>query len=159
MGNKENFGSFTPEPGSKDAETAHIEGLEAMERDFNPGTRDYEQTEEQDIVEMEKLEKERTDIYINRARLAGDNRSDEELAQEWKKLEKGKDEYRVQKMMADPTYNGIDDAYIEYMKKESPLYAAYMKRMEDVKIEESHYKTRDEILYEAWISGKDLEEK
>lgn len=156
MDEKNTFGGFTPEPGSKDAETAHIEGLEAMEENFNPGMRDRDSELEDDFNAGEQMVHEEY-IYAKRANLSGDNRSEEELAKELHDLEKRMADYVMQQSSGKEGKEQIDSqfaALVDFAEREIPSLAAYIKE----RSKESDWVNVNSV-YEDWKNGKDFLKK
>jgi hypothetical protein len=151
------FGGFKPEPGSKDAETSHIEGLEAMERDMNPGMRDRDGQLEDEFKAGEQMVHEAY-IYAKRAWLSGDKRSEEELTEELHDLERRMGDFIMQNQKMDQgTYELLDSqdaTRIEFAKKEIPSLANYIE--ERLKNSSS---TSVNSIYEDWKNGKDFLKK
>jgi len=151
------FGGFKPESGSKDAETAHIEELEAMERDMNPGMRDRDNQLEEDLEAVQQRVHEEY-IYAKRAWLSGDNRSEEELAKELDDLKERMADFIMQNQIMDQgTYELLDSQYaarIEFAKNEIPSLANYIvERLKDSP------STSVNSIYEDWKNGKDFLKK
>jgi len=148
------FGQFPPEPGSKDAETAFIEGHEAAEERFNPGMRDRDSEMEDDARAMEQEEHEE-DIYIKRAKMNGDQRSEKELVEELHDLETRMMQYIMQHQITDreilELLDSQDAALIEFAKKEIPSLAKYIEgRRQDSP------STSVSSIYNDWSNGKDF---
>jgi|GEM_PF-4696070 len=154
---QEVFGQFPPEPGSKDAETASIEGQEAAEERFNPGMRNRDSEIEDDARAMEQKEHEER-IYIRRAEMNGDQRSEEELIKELHDLEKRMVDYIMQHQITDREIHELldsqDATLIEFAKKEIPSLANYIE--ERRKDSSSASVNR---IYEDWKNGKDFLKK
>ncbi len=134
---QEVFGQFPPEPGSKDAETAWVEGEEkfqeslGVERDTDLKEGDQNETPE----EIEQRHEQYRRIYLNRRRTENDTRSDEEILAELQNLLK----------------NWNDT---ELWKKTSPSFAELLEKRPAADDPNPVHNTKI-----RWLNGLDLNDK
>ncbi|MFA6296916.1 MAG: hypothetical protein WC663_06190 [Patescibacteria group bacterium] len=157
MPNKSETGGFTPEPGSKDAETAFVEGEEKMQERFR--VEDQESRYAREDMEAEERQK---DVLIERARMAGDKRDEYDIIDDWMKLEREEqDEWREAYNKDKST--DLWDFGVDFKEKKVPSFAAYLKKRLE---ENSHREMADwekinerRCIYYEWVEGGDLEDE
>ena len=146
------FAGFPPEKGSRDEEDQRVANLEKhKEIDEEPsGVSKKEDRNETSKVLLEQ-ENEKRQIYINRARRAGDKRSDNEIILEQDNLEDRINQYQ-EKRKVDGTYTDPWETAVDYMKSNVKSYADYLNKRQ---------KDDNSVIpwnvYLEWLDGKDFE--
>lgn len=140
----ETFGEFPPEPGSKDAETAWVEGEERFQESFGAGSERSDNEDSGDQNETEEEEGERREmyqgIYLNRRRAENDTRSDSDIRAELQKLLTHWDDTELWKT-ASPSFERL-------LRKELESGEFSEKGRPDLGVHDAKIK---------WLNGKDLE--
>ena len=146
------FAGFSPEKGSRDEEDQRVANLEKHKKidEKSSGMSKKEDWNETSKVLLEQ-ENEKKQVYINRARRAGDKRSDNEIILEQEDLEDRINKYQ-EKRKVDGTYTDPWETTVDYMKSNVKSYSDYLdKRQKD------DNGVMPWNVYLEWLDGKDFE--
>ncbi|MBI1975654.1 MAG: hypothetical protein HYS59_01485 [Candidatus Vogelbacteria bacterium] len=153
----ETFGGFSPEPGSKDEETRQVESLEEWQKycEEMSEARGEPKEEDWDRIMQDEMESEARDVevYIRRARLAGDTRTIREIIDDKDELEIKLNAYTEQRKK-DGTYTNPWNILVDFMKENVSSYAAYLQKRQEEDAEADPWN-----IYLEWKVGKDLKDK
>jgi hypothetical protein len=146
------FSGFSPEKGSKDEEDQRVANLEKhqeIDEELSGVSKKENWNETSNI--LEKQEREEEQIYIKRARLAGDKRSVIEISYEWEDLQDKKNRYLNEGTHERKHTSAMEEA-ADFMRSNVKSFADYLeKRQKD----DNNVELQN--IYSEWLGGKDFE--